>query len=354
MRVVIAPDSFKGTINNFVCAKAIAKGWFLVRPTDEVIQLPMADGGEGTLETIKAARPTSIRTPINGVEGADWLLLDDGTAIVELASICGVTMYPELEPLAAHTYKFGLALKQAALDPRVREIVATVGGSASTDGGVGALIALGAHIRNIKGEPISLGGGGLQEIASIDLSQVIRPPVNGVTCLVDVKNPLLGATGSAQVFSPQKGATPDQVKYLEAGLARLKDISGAAEFEGAGAAGGTPFGLSLGWKLKVESGAQRIAKLIGLTEALAEADLVITGEGRLDSQSSFGKVVGTVRQIAQDQKTPVWFCVGSSEDSLGAYGISLMELAPSLRESMENPEEWLVKAGAFLARRVED
>src|ERR1035437_4283026 len=211
MKVVIAPDSFKGTIANFEAARAIAECWLIVRPMDEVILLPMADGGEGTLETIAASQLDAVSVSLTVGNQISWLLLRDGTAIVELARICGITRLKDLDPMRSHTYLFGEALKSAALDSRVKRIVATVGGSASTDGGVGALVALGARFLNDKGELIQFGGIGLQDIASIDLAGMTSLPVGGVACLIDVINPLLGTTGSARIFSSQKGATADQI-----------------------------------------------------------------------------------------------------------------------------------------------
>ena len=353
MKVVIAPDSFKGTISNFKAAQSIAEGWLRVRPLDEIILLPMADGGEGTLETIAASQAEAINVSLTGDNQGNWLLLKDGTAIVELARICGITLMKELDPMRSHTYLFGEALKSAAQDRRVKRIVAAVGGSASTDGGVGALIALGARFFNKSGAPIELGGDGLGSIATFDLSNITSVPTGGATCMVDVTNPLLGPTGSAQIFSPQKGASPDQVIQLNDGLSHLREISGLEDFEGAGAAGGTPFGLKLGWKVNIESGATTIASLIGLHEAIASADIVITGEGRLDSQSSYGKVVGAVRQIAEENKKKILYCVGSSDETLGADGIALVDIAPSITEAMSNPNKWLVDAGSQLAQRME-
>eukprot|EP01037_Dinobryon_pediforme_P001137 gene1137-1152_t len=258
MKVVIAPDSFKGSISNFAAAKAIAKGWLSLRPDDQVFLTPMADGGEGTLETIAASQPDAIRISLAMPHSPIWLLLLDGTAVVELASICGITLLPELNPMHASTYDLGIALHEIARDPRVERIVITVGGSASTDGGAGALVGLGARLLNEDSRPIALGGSGLLELATIDLSHVVAPPRGGVTCL--------------------KGANPTQVAELEAG--------------------GTPYGLSVAWDISLSSGALAVAKMIGLENVVAACDLVITGEGRLDSQSNSGKVVGTVEEIA--------------------------------------------------------
>lgn len=354
MRVVIAPDSFKGSISNFDCAKALADGWLTVRPSDQVLLKPMADGGEGTLETVGANNPSAIRMNLRGTSASDWLLLEDGTAVVELAKTCGITLLSELDPMGSNTFALGSLLHEAAQYSGVKRIVVAVGGSASTDGGVGALVALGARILNSKGAPVSLGGLGLREISTIDISKIVKPPVGGVTCLVDVENTLLGPQGSARIFSPQKGATSAQVLELEKGLENLMEKSGADDFPGAGAAGGTPFGISLGWKISLESGARTIAKLMGLPEAIGAADLVITGEGRLDAQSFNGKVVGEVRNLASKFSTPIFYCVGSNNfpelDGIDPNNIiSLVDIAPSLQEAISEPTRWLRTAGAYLA-----
>jgi len=354
MKVVIAPDSFKGSISNFDAAAAIAEGWHAVRPQDQLVLKAMADGGEGTLETIAASHPDSQRIPIALPHNPHWLLLADGTAVVELANICGLTLLPELNPMQAHTYELGMVLRSIALNSRVEKIVLTVGGSASTDGGAGVLVGLGAQLLNKGDLPISLGGSGLLELARIDLSKVVPAPRGGVTCLVDVTNPLLGIQGSAAVFAPQKGASPAQVIELEAGLKNLQRVAGVADFPGAGAAGGTPYGLSVAWDISLNSGALAVAELIGLTSSVADCDLVITGEGRFDSQSNSGKVVGTVVDIASRHGKRVNYCVGSSELPLGKEGVALINIAPSFDEAMRNTFQWLVEAGKRLALQQAD
>ena len=353
MKVVIAPDSFKGSINNFDCAAALAEGWLSIRPLDKVILKPMADGGEGTLETIAASNPGALRMKLRGGARSYWLLLKDGTAIVELANICGITLLTKLDPMNAHTFALGEALKEVTEDSRVKRMIIAVGGSASTDGGVGALIALGAQFLNKYGQPICLGGVGLAQIATIDFSKMVSPPKEGVVCLVDVKNLLLGPSGAAEVFSPQKGASPTQVLDLEAGLAHLRELSGVSDFEGAGAAGGTPFGLILGWSTAISSGSESISSLIGLPEAIRAADLVITGEGRLDSQSFNGKVVGEIARLASDPYTKIAYCVGSNDLFGLANVIALVDLAPTVNDAIKDPQKWLVAAAANLATQLE-
>ena len=352
MKVLIAPDSFKGTMSNARVAQSIAEGWLSVRPGDEITLLPMADGGEGTLETISFNTPSALRIESQLGEGRFWLLLEDGTAVVELANICGITRTSPLDPLGASTFDLGVVLKEALDEPRVKKLIIAVGGSASTDGGAGALIALGAKFTDFSGKSISLGGVGLEALAAIDLREVPVPPIGGVRCLTDVTNPLLGEWGSARVFAPQKGASADQVATLERRLTQLKEISGVQDFAGAGAAGGTPFGLSLAWKVEIESGALVVGAVIGLVKAIQESDLVITGEGRLDTQSYRGKVVGVITSLAAGANKRTLYCVGSSEEPLKENGIALVDIAPSLEDAMKRPEEWVMKAGEKLANLV--
>ncbi len=350
MKVLIAPDSFKGTIGSVECARAIAEGWLSQRPDDQVILLPMADGGEGTLEAIQFRDGGATRVPTGVRSASFWLLLQDGTAIVELANICGITHLEQLDPLHASTFALGSVLNEVIIHPGVKKILIAVGGSASTDAGVGALIALGAQIFDKSGKLIALGGAGLLDIASIDLAQIPSAPAGGIVCLTDVRNPLLGEMGSARIFAPQKGADAEQVLLLEAGLSHLQAISERQDFSGAGAAGGTPFGLNLAWNIGIESGALVVASIIGLPAAIGECDLVITGEGKLDSQSYFGKVLGSVTELAAEAKKRVLYCVGSSDLPLSASTIALVDIAPSPQAAMANPGAWLVKAGAELAK----
>ncbi len=351
MKVLIAPDSFKGTISNFECAQALAEGWLSERSQDEVTLLPMADGGEGTLETIAAQALDAMRIDANVGTQASWLLLQDGTAVVELASLCGITLLSHLDPLNSSTFALGVVLNEVTVYPGVKRILICVGGSASTDGGVGALIALGALFVDKNGDSIAFGGIGLRDIVSIDLQKVPLAPVGGVVCLTDVNNPLLGVRGSARTFARQKGADAAQVLLLEAGLSHLFQMTGRNDFPGAGAAGGTPFGLNLAWDIEIESGSLLIADIIGLRLAIEESDIVITGEGKLDSQSYGGKVVGTVSQLARSANKEIRYCVGSSDLPLDSSTIALVDIAPTLEDAVNDPKKWLTKAGAELAKR---
>ncbi|MFG6402123.1 glycerate kinase [Microbacterium sp. P04] len=366
--VVIALDSFKGSISAKDAVAALAAGWRSVRD-DSIRPLPMADGGEGTLEAFATAVPSATRMPIRVVGPDDrpveasWLLLpatpDDpaGTAVVELAGTSGIELLrPDepLRPLDAHTRGFGEAIA-AALSHGVSRLVVGIGSSASTDGGVGLLRALGARFLDAAGEEIAAGGRGLAELRSVDLSGVASLPANGVTVLTDVTNPLTGPSGAAAVFGPQKGADAHHIAALDAGLARLAEVLGIdAATPGSGAAGGAGLGL-LAWGARLAPGAAAVADLIGLTDAVATASVVVTGEGSFDAQSAAGKVPGFVAGVAAATGTPVALVAGriapGAETSPFLATVSLTTLAGSAQEAMAEPARWLRAAGAALARR---
>ncbi len=356
MRVVMAPDSFKGSIAATAAAAALAAGWLSARPDDEVIQLPLADGGEGTLAVLAAANPGSrwhhavVSGPGDGMVRAAWLELHGGVGVVELATAAGLPLLGQLIPLDAHSYGVG-ELTGHALDAGVRRIMITLGGSACTDGGTGLLSALGARFLDKEGRPLPLGGGGLARLAAVDLSGLRKPPVAGVSCLTDVRAPLLGRAGAAAAFGPQKGASPADIDVLETGLVRLAELLGGDPGQpGAGAAGGCGYGLAAAWGARLVPGADQIAAIAGLGQALADADLVITGEGRYDDTSLAGKVVGTVRTMAARAGVPVAVVAGSmATPPLAAHAVELVALAESPEEAMSEPVQWLTEAARQLA-----
>jgi glycerate kinase len=371
-RVVLAPDSFKGTASAADAASALADGWRSVRPADELVVRPMADGGEGTLDAFASAvpgatrMPVTVRGPVSAPVTTHWLLLPDGTGVVELAATSGITLLDPLEPLDAHSAGFGEAIA-AALDHGVHRLLLALGGSASTDGGVGALSALGGRFFDEADEPVPLGNRGLGMIARVDLSELRALPAGGAVILGDVTNPLLGPLGAAAVFGPQKGADAATVEVLEANLAqfaraaevarRARVAAGStdhpAEFAGAGAAGGAGFGLML-WGAEMGGGAALIASTVGLDAAIAGVDLVITGEGRFDGQSEAGKAPTVVAELARSVGVPTALVAGAitAEPRGFAASVALSDLAGSGRAAMAEPLRWLESAGAELARSV--
>ena len=356
-RVVIAPDSFKGTASAQVAAAAIARGWARVRPDDELVLLPMADGGEGTLDAFAASVPGAKWMPrtVHGPDGrtvdTEWLLLPDGTGVVELARASGLTLLDPLLPFDANTLGFG-ELIAAALDEGATRLVLAIGGSSSTDGGAGALRALGAALLDASGAPIPLGNRGLATVHSVDWSRA-RPAPESVVVLCDVSNPLLGPQGAASVFGPQKGASIADIPALEAGLARLASVLGGDPgFAGAGAAGGTSFGL-VAWGAQLRSGAGEIAARTGLDAAVASADLVITGEGRFDAQSAAGKIPHHIAELASSLGVGVALVAGVIETTTAQFvdAASLAGLAGDAALARADAERWLEVAGGALATR---
>ncbi|MGW9159334.1 glycerate kinase [Microbacterium sp. NPDC055665] len=358
-RVVIAPDSFKGTASAAEAADALAAGWRSVCPTDELILRPMADGGEGTLDAfakaIPGARriPVRVRGPLTTPVDTHWVLLPDGTGVIELAASSGITLLDPLAPLDAHTAGFGEAIT-AALDAGASRLLLGLGGSSSTDGGVGALTALGGRFTDAAGEPIPRGGRGLSLLQHVDLSQLRQLPIGGVIILGDVTNPLLGSFGAATVFGPQKGADLQTVGILENNLARLVSVTPGAAREsatapGAGAAGGTGFGM-LTWGATMSAGARLVADAIGLHETLAGTDLVITGEGRFDGQSEAGKAPTEVAAIARAAGIPTALVAGAITSVPHGFEstVSLTQLAGDGATAMADPLRWLTVAGATL------
>jgi glycerate kinase len=358
MRVVAAPDSFKGSIGAAAAAAALAAGWHEARPADEVTCLPLADGGEGTLEVLAAAEPlawwreAAVSGPGAAQVAARWLELPGQTHVIELASAAGLPLLPELDPLGAHTAGVG-ELIGLALDAGARRVVIGLGGSATTDGGTGALTALGARFLDAAGRRLGPGGGPLARLAVADLSGLRRPPPGGVSCLTDVAAPLLGPAGAAAVFGPQKGAAAGQVAVLEAGLARLAAVlRGQPAQPGAGAAGGTGYGLAAAWGARLLPGSAEIGAIAGLDAALAGADLVITGEGQYDATSATGKVVGAVRAAARRAGVPVVVVAGvvatAPPPDVGRC-VALAQLAGGAAAAMAEPARWLRVAGRVLA-----
>jgi glycerate kinase len=374
--VVIAPDSFKGTIGAAAAAAALAAGWRTERPSDQLRLLPMADGGEGTVDAFAAAVPGARRMPVTvtGPEGtavaASWVLLPPspdaprGTGVVELANTSGIELLgtpPRLRAFDAHTRGFGEAIADA-LAHGVSRLVLGIGSSSSTDGGTGMLTALGARFTDAAGSPIADGARGLAAVSAADLSGLAPLPSHGATVLSDVTNPLLGARGAAAVFGPQKGAAAaDDIAALDAGLARLAGLAAFSgtdpDAAGAGAAGGTGFGL-LAWGATLVPGSAAVADLVGLDAAVAGAGAVVTGEGSYDGQSAGGKVPAHVAAIAAAAGVPVALVAGriTADADVAAFAAtaSLTELAGSGAAAMADAGYWLEQAGAQLARAVAD
>ena len=366
MRVVFAPDSFKGSITAADAAAALADGWTSVDPTAHIVLRPMADGGEGTVEAFAAAVTGSERMPVtvDGPAGTPvqtaWLLLPPtsdaphGTGVIDLASTSGIELLDELRPFEADSSGFGQAIA-AALDHGVSRLVLGIGSSASTDGGTGMLTALGARFLDSDGAPVEPGARGLADIAEVDVTALRAAPDTLV--LTDVTNPLTGHRGAAAVFGPQKGLTAQSdIKAVDAALARLARLMDLdPDLQGSGAAGGVG-GALVAWGAVLASGAQEVARLVDLAGTLEGADVVVTGEGSYDGQSGDGKVpsyvaglgdaVGARAALAAGRVTP------DADTGPFAAVVSLTELAGSSDAELAGPARHLRAAGAALARTL--
>ena len=364
-RVVLAPDSFKGTITAVDAAAALAEGWASVDPDAQFVHRPMADGGEGTVAAFAAAVPGARAMPItvDGPAGRPvdtaWLLLPptsdapSGTAVVDLASTSGIELLNELRPWDADTRGLGQAIA-AALDHGVSRVVVGIGSSSSTDGGTGMLSALGARFLDAAGRPVAAGARGLADIVEVDLSGLRAAP--SVRVLTDVTNPLTGPRGAAAVFGPQKGLVErEDIASVDDALAALAALLGLdPQVPGAGAAGGAGGGL-VAWGATLAPGAAEVAELIGLADAIADADVVVTGEGSYDGQSGDGKVPSFIAALAADAGAQALLAAGritaDADVTLFAASASLTDLAGSSESALAEPARWLRAAGAELARR---
>ncbi len=315
MKIVVAPDSFKGCLPAAEVAAALAAGVRKAAPDAEVVEVPMADGGEGTVQALVAASGGRIETrevegPLGAPVDAAFGLLGDGqTAVIEMAAASGLPLVPNDRRDPTQTSTFGTGqLVRAALDLGAREIILGIGGSATNDCGCGLAQALGIVFRDEEGHVLErVTGGRLLNVARIDLAgRDDRLAATRVRVACDVDNPLYGPRGAAHVFAPQKGATPAQVDLLDAGLRHIAEVIcrdlalDVARLPGAGAAGGLGAGLVAFCGGRLEPGVQIVIEAAHLREKMSGADLCLTGEGRLDSQTCCGKTPAGVAGVARE------------------------------------------------------
>ena len=322
MKVVAAPNAYKGTLTATQAAAAIANGVHDVFPDADVIQVPVADGGDGTVEALVDARHGEYRMakvegPLGDPVDARYGLIDGGrTAVVELATASGLTLIDpqRRDPRKTSTYGFGQLLDAARRDG-VTAIIAGIGGSATNDGGAGMAQALGIRLLDADGRELARGGAALIGLTRIDVSG-LDPGWHAVKVRVasDVTNPLTGPLGASAVYGPQKGADPAMVEELDRALKRLGQVIGVDDMPGAGAAGGTGAGLVAFLGATLEAGASLVVEATGFDASLQGADLVITGEGRVDEQTAFGKAPGEVARRAAQAGVSVLLLAGSKGD----------------------------------------
>jgi glycerate 2-kinase len=365
MKIVVAPDKFKGSLPATQVAAAIAAGLHAGRPGAEVVTIPVADGGEGTVDAAGFERvPVTAAGPAGDPVRASYARRGE-VAVVELAGVCGLARLPggRPAPLTASSFGAGEVLR-AALEAGARRIVLGVGGSASTDGGAGLLQALGARVLDTSGEPVRPGGAGLRDVATLDLTGLRQAPYPaGIILAADVDNPLTGPDGAAEVYGPQKGASPAEVALLDEGLRRWAAVVAAAvgrnwsRVPGAGAAGGVGFGVLAALGATIRPGVELVLDLSGFETALDGADLVITGEGSLDAQSLAGKTPVGVARAAARRGIGVVAVAGRStlrEAELAAAGITavyaLSDLEPDLERCRTEAARLLRRIGQMIAR----
>lgn len=374
MKIVIAPDSYKESLTAQEAAEAMKAGFREIFPAAAYVLVPVADGGEGTVDAVTAATggrrvTVTAQGPLGEPVEAFYGLTGDGaTAVIEMAAADGLALVPPKCRNPLHTSSVGTGqLIRAALDAGARKLLLGIGGSATNDGGAGMLQALGARLLDAQGMDIAPTGEGLGRLASIDLSGLdarLRETVIDVAC--DVDNPLCGPRGASAVFGPQKGATPEMVELLDANLRRFAAIArrdADADMEnvpGAGAAGGMGGALHAFLRGRLRPGVDIVTEVVGLEELLRDADLVVTGEGRIDGQTAHGKTPVGVARVAKRHGRPVVAiggCLRQDVDAVFAHGIDAVTDAvyrpcsvdEALREGRDNLRMAARNAAALLA-----
>jgi len=372
MNIIVAPDSFKGSLTAREAADAITQGIRDALPEAEIVAFPLADGGEGTAEAlVLATEGRLVRRLVTGPTGASveatfGVLGDDVTGVVEMAQAAGLTLVPPAErtPLLTTTYGVG-ELILAALDQGCTRLIVGLGGSATNDGGAGMAQALGARLLKADGSEIGRGGAGLMSLDRIDVSDVdARIARTTIWAASDVTNPLCGPEGASAIYGPQKGATPQMVPMLDKALAHYADVVerdlavDVRNAAGAGAAGGLGAGMIAFCHAQIRSGASLVLQIMDFESYLESADVIFTGEGKIDRQIEFGKAISGVALLAEKHGVPVVAFTGSLEEEpakLSRRGIhAVMPIAPGPideEQAMSKASE-LLQAAAERATRL--
>jgi glycerate kinase len=362
MKIVVAPDSYKGNMRSAVVCEIIRAAILSEAPDAEVLAFPMADGGEGTVDAVVAAtggefRELEVCGPLGEPVNARYGLLPDGSAVMEMASASGIELVPltKLNPLDASTYGTGQIVRHL-LEEGHTSIVMGIGGSATVDGGTGMAQALGYRFFDGNGNEIrDRGGKVLSRIERIDASAVCPQLAHArIRVACDVTNPLTGPHGAAAVFGPQKGATPEMVEELDAGLLHFQQIAAVDGAAGDGAAGGLGYGLRVFCNAEIVSGAQLIAETVGLPAALVGADLLITGEGRTDGQTASGKLCAVLADMARRHGAKSLLLSGALHGDLESF-LDTFDYAFSISSGHASLEACIAHAPedlAFVARNM--
>lgn len=367
MRIVICPDSFKESLSAIQVSNAISQGIKRIFPQAEIIAVPMADGGEGTVQALVSATqgqliPTpsvdALNRPLQSFYG---VLGDHTTAVIEMAAASGIEWLTpdERNPLITSTFGTGLLLK-AVLEAGFTQLVVAIGGSATNDGGAGMAQALGYGLYDAAGSPLPLGGGSLHRLHSIDASNV-HPLLSkaDITVACDVTNPLLGPSGATYVFGPQKGAAPDMLDTLEASLQHFSNVVNrdlkiqVSAIPGGGAAGGLGAGLLAFCHARMVSGFEMVSQLTHLEKHISQASLVFTGEGKIDSQTAQGKTISGVARMAQKHGVPVIALAGVVTGDLAELYNQGLTSAFAIADGPMSLEESKARASELLADRAE-
>ncbi|WP_448215170.1 glycerate kinase [Endozoicomonas sp. 2B-B] len=370
MKIVIAPDSFKECLTAAQVASAIETGFKEILPDAQYVKVPVADGGEGTLQSlVDATGGHFIEVPVTGPLGhqiqAEFGILGDGTtAVIEMARASGLELVSpdQRDPMIATTQGTG-ELILSALDRGVDKIIVGIGGSATNDGGAGMVQALGVRLLNDQGKELQRGGGQLSSLSKIDASNLDqRLQSVEIIAACDVDNPLTGDNGASAIFGPQKGATPDMVKVLDQslghyGLIMERDLGvSVCDRPGAGAAGGMGTALLGFLNARLEPGIEIVMAAVDLAEKVKGANLVITGEGRIDGQTAQGKTPVGVARVAKSLDLPVVALAGSvgqGAEAVYAQGIDalfpVVHGAVTLEQALMKGEENLIRAARNLA-----
>ena len=370
MKIIIASDSYKGSCSTIEVANSIERGFRRIYKDLDVVKIPVADGGEGTVDALVIGtngryEEVDVMGPLGDPLIARYGIIHGEIAVIEMAAASGLTLITKdrLNPLITTTYGTGQLIK-AAMEKGIRKILIGLGGSATNDGGVGMAQALGFSFKDEAGKEISFGGGDLGNIVTIDISganQLLNE--TEIIAISDVENPLCGASGASFIFGPQKGASKDMVELLDNNLSYfgklIKDQLGTdvIDVPGAGAAGGLGAGLIAFANSTIQPGIEKVLDIANIDNHLQDADLVITGEGKIDGQSKYGKVPVGVAKRALKYDVPIIAIVGSvgnGASEVYAYGIDLItdiiNKPMTLDEAMENVEALLEDAAENVAR----
>ncbi len=363
MKIVVAPDSFKGSLTAIEVSDAIEQGIREIFPEAEIVKIPMADGGDGTVQClVNATGGEILREKVTDPLGDEVLasygiLGDKKTAVIEMAEASGLTLVPENKrnPLITTTYGTGQLIK-AALDRGCRKMIIGIGGSATNDAGAGMVQALGAKLLDKDGEGIGFGGGELKKVLRIDTKYFDnRLSKTKVLIASDVSNPLCGPKGASRIYGPQKGATPEMTKELDESLAYFAEIikrdlhKDVKDIPGAGAAGGLGASLIAFLNAELRPGIDIMIEIAKLEQAIKDADLVVTGEGKIDSQTIYGKAPIGVARIAKKYNIPVIAVaaiISDDADIVHQYGINTLIKISEPPMSLTEPKSkkvWLIK-----------